>query len=93
MTGSYPVFDVFRLFSAVDAGGNKVRNFTEVGTSGNRADTTIQAGDTFYIEGEDIGGGTGMKFGSMILTNNTKITWLVVDKETSKTISMGSFYL
>jgi len=79
--------------SAVDAGSSRVRNFTEVGSSGSSADTTILAGDTFYIEGEDIGGGTGMKFGSMILTNNSKITWLIVDKETSKTISMGSFFL
>jgi FlaG/FlaF family flagellin (archaellin) len=79
--------------SANDAGGSKVKNFTEVGNSGNNSDTTIKAGDTFFIEGEDFGSGTGMKFGSMFLTNNTKITWLVVDKETSKTISMGSFYL
>jgi len=78
--------------SSLDAGGSKVRNFTEVGNTGGSSDATIKAGDTFYIEGTDFGSGTGMQFGSMILTNNTKITWLVVDKETSKTISMGSFF-
>ena len=77
--------------SIMDAGGNLVQNFTEIGNNNGNTDTTIQAGDTFYIEGK--GSGTDMKFGNMILTNNTKITWLVVDKETSKTISMGSFYL
>jgi archaeal type IV pilus assembly protein PilA len=77
--------------SLIDAGGSLVKNFTEVGNTGDSIDTTIMAGDTFFIEGE--GSGTEIKFGSMILTNNTKITWLVVDKETSKTISMGSFYL
>ena len=75
--------------SADDAGGSKVRNFTEMGNSGRNSDTTIKAGDTFFIEGWDFGSGTGMQFGSMILTNNTQITWLVVDKETGKTISMG----
>jgi len=79
--------------SAIDAGGSKVLAFEKVGNSGGNSDTTIRAGDTFFITGEDLGDHTGMKFGSMVLTNNTKITWLVVDKETSKTISMGSFYL
>jgi archaeal type IV pilus assembly protein PilA len=76
-----------------DAGGNRVNNFTEVGSGADSADTTIQAGDTFYLEGVDPDDPDCMKFGSVILRNNTKITWLIVDKETSKTISMGSFYL
>ncbi len=79
--------------SAIDAGGGKVRAFEEVGSSGGGGDTAVRAGDTFFIEGEDLGSGTGIQFGSMILTNNSRITWLVVDKETGKTISMGSFYL
>jgi FlaG/FlaF family flagellin (archaellin) len=79
--------------STVDAGGSKLRTFAEVGSTGGSTDMTVKAGDTFFIEGDDLGSGTGMQFGSMILTNNTKITWLVVDKETSKTISMGEFYL
>jgi len=74
-----------------DAGSSLVRNFTEVGTPGDNNDTAIQAGDTFFIEGK--GSGTEMEFGDMILKNNTKIIWLVVDRETSKTISMGSFFL
>ncbi|MDO9325893.1 MAG: type IV pilin N-terminal domain-containing protein [Methanoregula sp.] len=79
--------------SMVDAGGSKVKAFEEVGSSIASGDTAVKAGDTFFIEGEGIGSNTGIKFGSMILTNNSKITWLVVDKETSKTISMGSFFL
>jgi FlaG/FlaF family flagellin (archaellin) len=79
--------------SANDVDSSTLRAFEEVGSNGIGADTTVKAGDTFFIEGEGIGSGTGMKFGTMILTNNTRITWLVVDKATSKTISMGSFYL
>jgi archaeal type IV pilus assembly protein PilA len=79
--------------SAADAGGSKVRNFTEVGMLGSLNDTTIQAGDTFYIEGDDYGSGSGITFGSMVLTNNSRTTWLIVDRETGKTISMGSFYV
>ena len=78
--------------STVDVGG-KLQSMGEVGNNGGNNDTTIKAGDTFFIEGNDFGSGTGIQFGSMILTNNTKITWDVVDKETSKTISMGEFYL
>lgn len=74
-----------------DVRDGRVKEFTEVGNRDSNNDTTIRTGDTFFIEGE--GSGTEMKFGNMILTNNTKITWLVVDRETGKTISMGSFYL
>jgi FlaG/FlaF family flagellin (archaellin) len=79
--------------SSIDVGGNKVKAFEEVGNSEGTTDTTVKAGDTFFVEGVDFGSGTGMQFGSMILTNNTKTSWLVVDRETSKTISMGEFYL
>jgi FlaG/FlaF family flagellin (archaellin) len=78
--------------SSTDAGSSKLRFFKEVGSTG-PADTAIKAGDTFFIEGEDAGSGTGMQFGSMVLMNNTKITWIVVDRTTSKSISMGEFYL
>ena len=78
--------------SVIDV-GSRIRKFEAVGSSGGNGDTTIKAGDVFFIEGDDAGSGSGMQFGSMILTNNTKISWFVVDKETSKTISMGEFYL
>lgn len=71
----------------------RVTAFKEVGNTGSSSDTTIQAGDTFYIEGDDYGSHSGITFGSMILTNNTRITWTIIDKETSKSLSMGSFYL
>jgi archaeal type IV pilus assembly protein PilA len=73
--------------STSDIGG-KVNAFEEVGGG---KDTTIKAGDIFVIEGYPSGAST--RFGSMILPDNARITWLVVDKETSKTISMGSFFL
>ena len=79
--------------SANDAGGSKVLHFTEVGDGGGSSNTTIKAGDTFFITGKDSGSGTGIQFGNMVLTNNTPITWLIVDKETGKTISMGKFYI
>jgi archaeal type IV pilus assembly protein PilA len=79
--------------TTLSAGSSLVKNFTEVGNTGDNPDTTIQAGDTFFIEGEDWEDHTGMTFGGMTLKNNTKINWLVVDKETGKTISMGEFYL
>ena len=80
-------------FSVNDVGSNLVNVFTEVGNTGSTSDTTIQAGDTFFIQAANGDNQTWMKFGSMYLTNNTRITWLVVDKETSKSISTGSFYL
>ncbi|MDD5025540.1 MAG: type IV pilin N-terminal domain-containing protein [Methanoregula sp.] len=79
--------------SAHDTGSSKVLNFTEVGNSGGGSNTTIKTGDTFFITGRDFGSGTGIQFGSMVLMNNTPITWLIVDRETGKTISMGKFYL
>jgi len=79
--------------SLTDAGSSRVSRFEEVGSSVEGNDTAIMAGDTFFIEGQSTGSGTAMKFGSMVLNNNTKITWLIVDKETGKSISTGSFYL
>jgi len=72
--------------------GSKVIAFDEVGSTLS-GDTTIQAGDTFYLEGEEYDGGQGMKFGSLVLIKNIKIIWFVIDKETGKTIALGSFYL
>jgi len=80
-------------FSVNDAGSTLVSAFREVGNTGSTSDTTIQAGDTFFVQAANGDNQTWMKFGSMILTNNTRITWLIVDKETSKSISSGSFYL
>jgi hypothetical protein len=79
--------------SMMDAGGTKVKNFTAVGQTRESSDVTIKAGDTFYIEGVGNGNSGGIRFGSMTLTNNSKTTWIVVDKASSKTVSMGSFFL
>lgn len=79
--------------STNDAGSTLAAAFREVGNTGGSSDTTIQAGDTFFIQAANGDNQTWMKFGSMVLTNNTRITWMLVDKETSKTISTGTFYL
>jgi FlaG/FlaF family flagellin (archaellin) len=74
--------------------GSKINVFEEVGGSGGSNDTTIRAGDTFVIQGYPSGDpNNDTRFGSLILTENTKITWLIVDKGTGNTISTGSFYL
>lgn len=73
--------------------GSKLEAFEEVGSSGDDFDTAVKTGDTFYIEGDDAGSGAGLKFGKMVLANNTKISWLVVDKASSRAISRGDFYL
>lgn len=77
---------------ALDAGSSKVLAFEEVGSTS--SDSTVKAGDTFFIEGLDSGGpGPGMKFGTLILTNNTRTSWTVIDQESGKTIATGAFYL
>jgi len=80
--------------SLIDAKSSRVQNFTEVGIEDLNTDTTIQAGDTFYIESVDWeAGDQWMTFGNLDLSPDQKITWLLVDKATGKTISTGSFYL
>ena len=81
--------------SVLDAAENHlVQNFTEVGSSDVASDTTIQAGDNFFIESAGWKNDEQfMKFGNVNLTKDAKITWMIVDKGTSKTISTGSFYL
>jgi FlaG/FlaF family flagellin (archaellin) len=73
--------------------GRTCVNFTQVGTSG----STIKAGDTFYLEGETphntFTDHSGIKFGKLVLMEEKEVTWMVVDTRSSKTISMGSFYL
>lgn len=68
-------------------------NFTPVGTS----ESTLKAGDTFYIEGETPDNTffdhSGIKFGKLVLMNEKEVTWMVIDTRSSKTISMGSLYL
>jgi FlaG/FlaF family flagellin (archaellin) len=75
-----------------DIGKNCI-NFTQVGTSG----TTIKAGDTFYLEGETPGNSLsdhdGIRFGNLVLMEETEVTWMVIDTRSSKTISMGSLFL
>jgi archaeal type IV pilus assembly protein PilA len=79
--------------SLTDAWGGRVKGFSEVGSTVAGNDTTIKAGDTFYIEGQDSDCHTCLLFGSQNLTPDQKITWLIVNRESGTTISTGSFYL
>lgn len=78
--------------SRADVGRNCI-NFTQVASD----QTTIKAGDTFYIEGETpsntLSDHSGIRFGKLVLREETEVTWMVVDTRSSKTISMGSMYL
>ncbi|MDO8872032.1 MAG: type IV pilin N-terminal domain-containing protein [Methanoregula sp.] len=75
-----------------DMGKNCI-NFTQVGSS----QTTIKAGDTFYLEGETptntLNDHSGIKFGKLTLMEETEVAWMVIDTRSSKTVSMGSMYL
>lgn len=80
--------------SQADANRGIVRNFSEVGSSAAFSDSTIQAGDEFYIEAAEWGGdGAWMKFGSINITPDIQTTWLVIDRETGKTVSTGTISL
>ena len=73
--------------------GKTCINLTQVGTNG----TTIKAGDTFYIEGEtpanSLSDHTGIRFGTLVLPEESEVTWMIIDSRSSKTIAMGSMYL
>lgn len=72
-----------------DIGKNCI-NFTQVGSG----ETTIKAGDTFYLEGEGPGNNHDeIRFGKLSLKKNSEVIWMVIDTRSSKTISMGSMYL
>gem|GEM_PF-4905648 len=78
--------------SKADVGKNRI-NFTQVGSD----QTMVKAGDTFYLEGETptntLTDHSGIRFGKLVLKEETEVTWMVVDTRSSKTISMGSMYL
>jgi FlaG/FlaF family flagellin (archaellin) len=70
-------------------------NFTLVGPDGPAYnDTTVRAGDRFFIDGMAVGTGdeTGIQFGNTIFWKNKEIIWMVIDSRTSKTIAMGSIF-
>ena len=73
--------------------GRTCINFTQVGD----VQTTVKAGDTFYIEGETptnvIGDSSGIEYGNLRMYPDTEVTWMVIDTRSSKTVSMGSMYL
>lgn len=74
--------------------GTRCINFSQVGGG-----STIRAGDTFFIRGETPGnqngntGHTGIRFGNFVMMKDREVTWMVIDTRSSKTISMGSFFL
>jgi flagellin-like protein len=71
-------------------------NFTLVGPDGPAYnDTTVRAGDRFFIDGRAVDGpdnDTGIQFGNTIFWKNKELIWMVIDTRTSKTIAMGSIF-
>jgi hypothetical protein len=56
-------------------------------------DTTVRAGDRFFIDGQvNTDGDTGIQFGNVVFWKNKELTWMVIDTRTSKTIAMGSLF-
>jgi len=58
-------------------------------------ETTVRAGDRFFIDGLAVDGPddkTGIQFGNTVFWKNKELTWMVIDSRTSKTIAMGSLF-
>jgi flagellin-like protein len=76
--------------------GTNCNNFTLIGPNGPvYNDTTVRAGDRFFIDGMAVDGpdnDTGIQFGNTIFWKNKELTWMVIDSRTSKTIAMGSLF-
>jgi flagellin-like protein len=72
------------------------KNFTLMGKTGPAySETTVRAGDRFFIDGLAVDGPddkTGIQFGNTIFWKNKELTWMVIDSRTSKTIAMGSLF-
>lgn len=75
-------------------------NFTLMGSTGPVSDTTVRAGDRFFIDGNVTYGPlnadgtqkTGIRFGNVIFWKDKELTWMVIDSRTSKTIAMGTLF-
>ncbi|WP_292368011.1 type IV pilin N-terminal domain-containing protein [Methanoregula sp. UBA64] len=68
-------------------------NFTLLGKTGPACDeTTVRAGDRFFIAGKQTADGTGIQFGNVIFWKNKELTWMVIDSRTGKTIATGSLF-
>jgi len=74
--------------------GTLCQNFTLMGSTGPAYnDTTVRAGDRFFIDGQvNTDGDTGIQFGNVVFWKNKELTWMVIDTRTSKTIAMGSLF-
>jgi FlaG/FlaF family flagellin (archaellin) len=76
--------------------GTNCNNFTLIGPNGPaNNDTTVRAGDRFFIDGKVASnslGDTGIQFGNVIFWKDKELTWMVIDSRTSKTIAMGSLF-
>lgn len=82
----------------VSVNGN-CQNFTLIGETGPAYnDTTVRAGDRFFIEGKQVHvtksgqEKDGIQFGNVIFWKNKELIWMVIDSRTSKTIAMGSVF-
>jgi len=70
-----------------------INNFTLIGERGpSYNETTVRAGDRFFISGKQTDDQDGIQFGNVIFWKNKELTWMVIDSRTSKTIAMGSIF-
>lgn len=61
--------------------------------SGNTASTMIKPGDSFVITGTKASWGTGITYGSLTLTADSKVLWNVIDKASGNAIAKGEIIL
>lgn len=78
--------------SPMDA-GTSCRAFNKTGGGG----TMVKAGERFVVAGSDPGWTRGITFGpgggTTTLQENNRIRWMIVDKQSTKTIASGDFIL
>ena len=70
-------------------------NFTLIGSTGPAYnDTTVRAGDRFFIDGKQVhtSDKDGIRFGNVVFWKNQELTWMVIDSRSGKTIAMGSIF-
>jgi len=84
-----------------DASGlnGNCQNFTLIGPTGPaNNDTTVRAGDRFFIDGKQVHvtkpgqEKDGIQFGNVIFWKDKELTWMVIDSRSGKTIAMGSIF-
>jgi archaeal type IV pilus assembly protein PilA len=95
---AFDLKDIKVMFQSQDTKTTLTMN--DIGTNciafqkeGSTATTMIKPGDTFVIIGEKANWGTGITYGEITLTADSKIIWSVIDKASGNTIAKGEMIL